>query len=193
MSRSVGLRAELAQVVIGMEIAEAHPFFVGEQAKVGMRASLGIRGLCGEASDRLEQVLHVGVELCRRSSANLLIQLGRGFESVGPGNGNPERGELEKSRRNALRHRGHDPLAKEHAIGIGQMTHHLMRGHLAPSSLAAGRDGLQSANDFFFVAQVSESFHVSGLAHTRKMPLKESPSGRHLSSYVKCNGWIRSV
>jgi hypothetical protein len=138
------LGAELSEVVVGVEVAEAQALVFGQGAHVGMEPPGDVRRPASETLDEITEFTHVSFKLCGRSAANFLVEFGRGLEAFRPGNRNPERNPLDQNAGKFLGRAAYDFLAHKHAMPITQVTDHLMSRHLSPSSLAAGLNRLQA-------------------------------------------------
>jgi hypothetical protein len=74
-------------MMVGVEIAQAHPFVVRQRAKARMRLAAGVSGLIRKALWETVQFAHVGLKLHGWSAADVLVKFGRSFESLGHGIG----------------------------------------------------------------------------------------------------------
>jgi hypothetical protein len=121
----------------------------------------------------------------------VLVKFGRSFESLGPGDWNPERGPLEKNGWNAYRRRRHKLLANEHAIPVAEVTHRLMSGHLAPFALRGGRNRLRSADDLFLVTRIQESSHTAPVPGKRSCDRHRMRRTAKVRNYAAGSCWSR--
>src|SRR5580693_6202275 len=85
------LRAELAEVVIGVKIGQAIPFALRHLAKVGMGLPVKVARLACKALGESTQLPHVSGKLDRWRAASLLVQFRSSFESMRPLEERPER------------------------------------------------------------------------------------------------------
>src|SRR5262245_49938064 len=76
--------AELAQVVIHVEVAPAQPVLSAHSSEDRMSLSLEIALLPSETLDKVFQLFEVRLELGRLSPANLLIYFRHGFHAWRP-------------------------------------------------------------------------------------------------------------
>jgi hypothetical protein len=125
----------------------------------GMRLPLKVSGLAREAVHEVLQVVHIVGEHGGGRAVGLLVQLGRGFVSLGPRDGSPGRRPLQENAgiRNgdgARRFQAH--VQPE---SIGQVTDHLVRGHLPPAARSGGVDGLKAGEEFGFVFGIEECLY----------------------------------
>src|SRR5215813_12793324 len=123
------LCTELAEVMVCMEVGEAHPFVVTHRAEEGMRTKAEIAWQPCEAFGQLTQPPDVGRKLCRPGSGSLLlIQFAHRLETRRPLHGRPQSSPLHDfapDRR--CRHHRCVYLAQVESTGVRQVANHLVR------------------------------------------------------------------
>ena len=154
-----GSGAELAKMMVGVEVAKAHPLRPGEMAEVGMRSGAELSRRLGEALDQVAELLHIAGEIRGGSAAGLLVELGKGLETVRPGNGRPKGHPFEQQPGSRNWSRLGRPIAHIEPETIAEMADHVVSGHASPASLAGRLDGFETAQDFGFVGCVAKTFH----------------------------------
>lgn len=152
--------AELAKMMVSMEIGKPHPIFLrhGTEVRMILRPD-EIAWPPADAIEKFAQFALVFLEFHGCSSANLLIQFRSGRESMRPVDRDPK-GYPAKHRTGIRDGRGlYWLLADEHAIGVAEVTDHLVRRHLAPLPSAVRLDRLQPLEDLRLVFWSRERFH----------------------------------
>jgi hypothetical protein len=127
-----GLAAELAQMVIGMEVSPAHPVFAAEVSKDRMRSASGI-GARAEPIDCLNELSAVAFKFDWRSAAGPLLHFRHCRRILWPGQGRAQGDPLEDRLRDGQSHGGDFLLADYATITVSEMAKHLVRGHRAPT------------------------------------------------------------
>ena len=85
--------------MIGVEVTESHPFFLGHMAEVGMTRRTRVWRIAGEAVEEVSEFGDVAVKVVRRGGFILLVDFAQRLESFGPGGWHPEAAPLEDSTR----------------------------------------------------------------------------------------------
>lgn len=145
------LAAELAEMVVGVQVAPAHPVISRHGAEHRMRdpGTVGMR----KPVELVEQVGVVRCEVGRRSALDELIDLGRGGHTGRPLPGKAQGDPLEdwRGKRVALE-RSYRPFEQGTGERIGEMTHHLLDAHRAPPTGIGGAEEVHASADFGKVA-----------------------------------------
>lgn len=146
-------------MVVGVEIAEAHPFPHRHSAQVWVSGPTESIGNLGESSYQAFEFGDVTLEINRPGSSLLLIEFARRLETFWPSDRNPEAspfqefagiGEARRSRRDS---------ACIEFEGVVQVADHLVRGHFSPETRGGWRYEFEAGKNLGDLLTIAESLH----------------------------------
>src|SRR5215469_16116489 len=152
--------AELAEVVIGVEVAEAHPFLLGHGAEVGMIGPTKISRVPRETVEEVNQFRHIAVKVARGCAFALLVDLRQCLEALRPRDRHPQAAPLQESTRIGKAGRRYHDQSQVEFVSVAQVTDHLVRGHFSPATRTGGMNIVEARKDLIFVQRVEQGPHA---------------------------------
>src|SRR5215469_18222611 len=130
--------------MIGVQVAEAHPLFLGHVAKVGMIGPMKTLWGVSEAAEEVPQFCHVAVKVAQGRAFALLVDLPQCLETPRPGDWHPEAAPLEDAIRIGKAGRSCDDQSEIEFVSVTQVADHLVCGHFSPAT-RSGRTNASQA------------------------------------------------
>jgi hypothetical protein len=127
------LSAELAEVVVGVQPAPAHPFPLGQLAEEGVTDSGDIGKV--EACELVDRICLEGREIFVRDALPALIEFRPSGDVFRPGSGRPEGSPFHDGAPVQAGVLTDLNFAERDADGVGEMAHHLSGVHTPPLAL----------------------------------------------------------
>lgn len=155
------LAVELAEVVVGVEVAPAEPVAGGHSAEVRVRRA-GIRWICAEFVEGGEEGGVVLGEVDGGLAVLVLSNFGWGGKAVGPRAGDAEGGEFEDGTWEGQLAWGEGFAAEGAVESLRHVTDHLMDGHGSPEGAVGGREGRQSRVEGALEDGIGQGLHSQG-------------------------------
>jgi hypothetical protein len=125
-----------------------------------MRLPLEVSRLARETMHEVLQFVQIRVKRDGLRDFCLLVQLGRGFESLGPRHGSPQRRPLQENAGIRNGHWARSFQAHVQPESVRQMADHLVRGYFSPAPRTRGTNRLQPGNDFSRIFRMEQSLHA---------------------------------
>src|SRR5215469_8871471 len=160
---------KLAEVMIGMQITEAHPFLLGHVAKIGMIGPMKISRVAGEAVEEVSQFRHIALKFARGRALGLLVDLPQCLEALWPRDRCPQAAPLEESTRirEAGRSCGDQPQVE--FVSVTQVADHLVRGHFSPAARSGRTNVVEAREDLILVPRMEQGVHASAFKEIRQV------------------------
>lgn len=152
------LPSELAEVVVGVEVAPSVPVPRLHEAEKGVRRA-GLGQAVAESVERRLESVSVGLEFSGPGSAFSLLHFRAGGKSFGPVDRDPERNGFDERSLQETGCRANISFSQRYAVGVRQVTDHLMHGHFAPAGSVGGRESGDAVGDFLAIGLICKCFH----------------------------------
>ena len=146
-------------MMIGVEIGPSHPRRMRHPAEDRMLRPLGISRACRHSFEQHGQLRDVASKLAWTRALTSLIDLRARFDARRPLQRKVQRRPFHKGSVEPACCRADALFGQRHAAGIAQMTDHLMRRHLSPSTSAVWAHGSQSSKNLRPAVIACERLH----------------------------------
>src|SRR5687768_3292459 len=155
----IGSGAELAEVMVGVQIRPAQPGPCRHPAEDRMRGPEAAPVARRNALEQHHYLLHVRREVPGSRTRTLLVDLGARQDAGRPRQRQIQRGPLHDGLPERTRCGTHRLFTKGHPAGVREVADHLGRRHATPPALAVGPYRVQPAPNLLPAALVRVSLH----------------------------------